>query len=102
MSYFGEPADQLQRDDFFDAAAYGLASAAAGKRFESFVPANDASGIVFDHHSDIDRLDNVLAEVLQALIFACLLLEGAIQARILDRDSDVVGYRLQQFEVFAR
>src|SRR5262245_14080361 len=102
MPYFCDAAEQLQRYDFFDAAAHSFTSAAAGERFERFVPADDAPGVVFNHDTDIDRLDDVLAEVLETLILAGLLLKGPIQTRIFDRDADIVRYRLEQLEIFAR
>src|SRR5262249_42577351 len=81
---------------------YRLAAASARKRFQGFVPADNTPGVIFHHDTNIDRFDDVLAEVLQALIFTRLLLEGPIQPGILDRDSNIVGDGFQQFEIFAR
>src|SRR5262249_25572790 len=78
------------------------APASTGECFERFVPTNNPTRIVLDHDTNIDRFDNVLAEVLQALVFTGLLLERAIQTRIFDRDSDIIGHRLQQLQILAR
>ena len=92
----------MRRNDLFGFAAERLVAAPAGQRFQSAVPADDPSFDVFDHHADVDRFNDVFAEILQALIFRRLLLERTVQARILERDADVIRHRFQQLQVFAR
>ena len=78
-----------------------LVAAQAGQRFQSAVPADDPSFDIFDNDTDVDRFNDVLAEILQALIFGRLLLQRTVQPRVLERNTDVIRHRFQQVEVFS-
>ena len=69
--------------------------------FHLRVPALDPFLQVNRENADIDGLDDVLVEFLQALIFGYLLLQAGVQTGVLDRDSDIAGHGLQQLHVFA-
>ncbi len=77
----------------------------AAQRIHSFhlrVPALDPIVQVDGKDSHVDRLDDVLVELLQPLELADLLLQPRIETRVLQSDADVAGQRFQQFHVFAR
>ena len=65
------------------------------------VPALHAIVQVDCQDSHVDRLDDVLVELLQPLKLADLLLEPCIEQRILQRDPNVAGQRFQQFHILA-
>ena len=50
----------------------------------------------------MQRLDDVLVEVLEALILGRALFERAIQAGVLESDGEVARYRFHQREIFGR
>ena len=51
---------------------------------------------------DVDRFDDVLAELLQPLVLFHLALQRAVERGVLDRDAHVAAKRQQQFHVHAR
>ena len=53
-------------------------------------------------HADLERLDDIFAEILQPLDLQRLLLERLIEPRVLDRNRQVTGDRRKQFQVVAR
>ena len=65
------------------------------------VPAFDAVVEVDGEDADVDGLDDVLVELLQALEFADFLFEAGIEAGVLEGDADVAGEGLEQLDVFA-
>src|SRR5205807_6784506 len=50
----------------------------------------------------VDRLDDILVELLQAFELRNLLLQSPIELRVLNGDADISGQRFQKFHVFAR
>ena len=65
------------------------------------VPALDAVVEVDGEDADVDGFDDVLVELLQALELGDLLLQAAIELRVLDGDADVAGQRFEHLHVFA-
>ena len=69
--------------------------------FHLRVPRLDAVFQIDRQHAHADGLDNVLVELLQPLVLAGFLLQRLVQTRVLHRDADVAGQRLQQLHVLA-
>ncbi len=63
----------------------------AGETLDLRVPALDAVFKVRRQNADVDRFDDVLAELLQPLVLLDLGGEAAIEAGVLDGDGDVAG-----------
>src|SRR5277367_2521587 len=74
----------------------------SGQLFHLRVPALDAVFEVDCEDADVDRLDDVLVKLFQALKLSNLLLQPAVELSILNCDADVAGERLQQLHIFAR
>ena len=53
------------------------------------------------HDANVDGFDNVLVEILEALVLTDFLFERGVEPGILNGDADVSGKGLQQFDVFA-
>ncbi len=70
--------------------------------FHLGVPRLDAILQIDGQHADVNGLDDVFVEILEALVLAHLLFERCVQARVLDRDGNVARESLQQLDVFAR
>ena len=69
--------------------------------FHLRVPALDALFQVDGKDADIDRLDDILVELLQPLVLGDLLLQAGVEASILNGDTDVAGHGFQQLHVLA-
>jgi hypothetical protein len=65
------------------------------------VPALDTVFEIDGKDADVNRLDDVLVELLEPLEFADLLFEPLIELGVLNGDSDVAGERFQQFHILA-
>jgi hypothetical protein len=65
------------------------------------VPAFDAVIQIGGQDSDVDGLDDVLAEVLEAFVLVDLALQRTIQARVFDSNADVPGERAQKLDIIA-
>ena len=82
----------------------GVQGLGAGQRVHHFhlrVPALDALFEIDGEDADVDRLDDVLVEFLEPLIFRGLLLQTGVEARVLQGDADVAGEGLEQLHVLA-
>ena len=66
------------------------------------VPGLDAVFEVLGQDADPERLDDVFAEVLEALDLNGFLLERLVEARVFDGDGDVAGDGGEQLKVIAR
>ena len=69
--------------------------------FHLRVPALDPLFQIDGENADVDRLDDILVELLQPLILGYLLFQAGVQARVLDGDADIAGQGFQQLHVFA-
>ena len=96
-----EGLDELRRKDRVQRLADGFGAAQRVHRFHLRVPALDAVVEIEREDADVDGLDDVLVELLQALELADLLFEARVEAGVLQRDADVAGQRLEQLDVFA-
>ncbi len=81
--------------------AEGFAAADRVHGFHLRVPALDAVFEIEGEDADIDGFDDVLVEFLQAFELADLFFQACVEAGVLQRDADVAGQRLEQFNVFA-
>ena len=63
------------------------------------VPALDAAVEVDCEDADVDRLDDIFVELLEALELGDFLLQAAVELGVLDGDADVAGERFQKLHV---
>ena len=96
-----EPGDKLRRQDSGDRLTQNLGARLLVHALHLRVPALDAVVEVDGEDADVDRFDDVLVELLEAFELRDLLLQPAVELRVLNGDADVAGQRLQQLHVFA-
>ena len=89
------------REDFAQRPCQRLPARQRIHHFHLRVPGLDAVGQIDRQHADVDRLDDILVEVLQPLVFGDFLFQRCVQPSILDGDTHVAGQRFQQLDVFA-
>ena len=69
--------------------------------FHLRVPALDAVFHVERHDADVDGFDDVLVEILQALVLRHFLLQRSVEPAVLDGDAEIAAERFEQLHVFA-
>ena len=98
---FVELLAQLRRKQFGKRRPRRL-RADAGQPLDLRVPAFHAVVETGRQYADVDRFDDVFAELLQPLVFVGFALQRTVEPRIFDRDRNVVRQRHQQFDIVAR
>ena len=96
-----ESGDEVRREDGGERLAQRVDARLRVHDLHLRVPALDPVVEVDGEDADVDRLDDVLVELLQALELGDLLLEPPVELRVLDGDADVAGQRFEQLHVFA-
>ena len=94
-----EPIDELGRQQFGELPSHRRRALDTGQPFDFIVPTADPILEIGRENADVDRLDDVLVKLLQALVFVDLALQRMVEARVLDGDADIVGERLEQLDV---
>src|SRR5687767_8329766 len=102
MLDFDQPLNNVRRNNIFNSPSYNLVSLTTSKGLQRLVPTHDATRIVLYDDSDVDRLNNVLAEILKTLKILGLLLKRMVETRIFNRNSDIIRHRFQNLEILAR
>src|SRR3954447_8071069 len=97
-----ELVDQLVREQVAQFTTKRVLALDPAELFDLGVPALDPVLQVHRQYTDINGFDDVLAELLQALVLFHLPLQGTVQRGVLDGDSDVSRQRDQQLDVDAR
>src|SRR5665213_507072 len=95
-----EAVEEVGGEDFGERAAQGFGAREGVHDFHLRVPALDAVLEVDGEDADVDGLDDVFVEVLEALEVGDLLLEAAVELGVLDGDADVTGEGFEEFDVF--
>ncbi len=93
---------QLGREKLGERTAQSRVAWDARQPLDLRVPALHAIVQIRRQYPDVDGLDDILAELLQPLVFLYLALQRAVQPRVLDRDADVAGQRSEQLHIVAR
>src|SRR5258707_1064331 len=70
--------------------------------FHAAVPGLDRAVEINGQNADVERFHDVFAEVLQARDFEGFLFQRGVQLRVIQRDGQVSGDGLHQFDVVAR
>src|SRR5215469_12402045 len=96
-----ELGDEFDREDLGERTAESVGARRGEHDFHLRIPAFDAILKIDCKDTDVDRLHDVLVEVVEALELEDLALEAAVKLGILDRNADVAGERLEQHHVFA-
>ena len=78
---------QVCGEQLGQAAAHRSLPRDAGQPFDLRVPALDTIIQIRRQNADVDRFDDVLAELLQPLVLFHLALQRTVQPRVLDRDA---------------
>src|ERR1700740_3210514 len=94
--------DQIRRQNFLQALANRVLPKNPEQTFKLRIPGFYSVFEINREHSDVERLDDILAEILEALDLHGLLFERLIKARILNGDRDVAGDRREKLKVIAR
>ena len=93
--------DELRREDGGERLAQNLGARLGVHDFHLRVPALDAVVEVDGEDADVDGLDDVLVELLEAFELGDLLFEAAVELGVLNGDADVAGEGFEQLHVFA-
>ena len=81
--------------------ADGFSAAEGVHGFHLRVPAFDAVVEIEGEDADVDGLDDVLVEFLEALELGDLFFEAGVEAGVLQGDADVAGEGFEQLDIFA-
>ncbi len=84
-----EAGDEVSRENRGDGLMEDVDAPLGVHALHLGVPALDAVVEVDGEDSDVDGFDDVLVELLEAFELGDLLLEAAVELRVLDRDADV-------------
>jgi hypothetical protein len=93
--------DELGREDACEFLADGLGAAEGVHGLHLRVPAFDAVVEIEGQDADVDGLDDVFVELLEALELADLFFQAGVEAGVLQGDADVAGQGFEQLDVFA-
>ncbi len=91
--------DKILRQHFRQAALQRFGARNGEQILELRIPGFDAVFQVHGDDADFERLDDILAEIFQALDLHRLLFEGMIEAGVFNGDGHVSGDGEKQFEV---
>src|ERR1700747_1162251 len=94
--------DQIRRQNFLQALATRVLPKNPEQPFKLRIPGFDSVFEINREHSDVERLDDILAEILEALDLHGLLFERLIKARILKDVRDVAANSREKLKVIAR
>ena len=94
--------DQRGGEKFRQSAAYRIGAPDAAQPLHLRIPAFDPVVETRRENADVNRLDDVLAEFLQALILVHFLFERPVEIGVFGGDADIIRQCLQQFDVVAR
>src|ERR1700733_14632146 len=92
--------DKLRRQHRGDRLTQNLGAALRVHALHLGIPTLDAIVEIYSEDPDVDRLDNILVELLKALELGNLLLQPSVKLCVLNGDADIAGERLQQLHVF--
>ena len=92
---------KLGREDSIERLGESLPARQGIHHFHLRVPALDAVLHVERHDAYVDGFDDILVEILEALVLSNFLLQRGIELCVLDRNAKVSTERLQEFDVFA-
>src|SRR6266852_2220769 len=94
-------ARQLLGQEGTELPANGLLARHAEKLFHAGVPGLDNTVQIHRQHADVQRFNDVFAEILEAGDLQRFLLEGTVKLRVVQRHGYVAGDRFHQFDVIA-
>ena len=100
-AHAGELLHHFGRKQLGEGMADGLLAQDTGQLLELRVPTLHAVVQVRRQDAHVDRLHNILAELLEPLVLFDFALQRAVEARVLDGDADIAGQREQKFHVHA-
>src|SRR5579884_197248 len=93
--------DQIVGEQSAQRPPHGLVARNAVHQLELRVPALDPVFQVHGQDSDVNRLDDVFAEILQSLVLIHLLLERLVQPRVFDGNAQITDHRLEKLQILA-
>ena len=70
-----KPLKKMMRNYIFSPFPECFTPAVPGEAFQRVIPTDDSSLHILDHDADVDGFDDVLAKILQVVIFRGLLLQ---------------------------
>src|SRR5438445_4663172 len=94
-------AHQLLGQEGAEPSANGFLARHAKKLFHAGVPGFDDAVQVHRQYADVQRFNDVFAEILEAGDLQRFLLEGTVKLRVVQRHRHVAGDRFHQFDVIA-
>src|SRR6266404_918161 len=94
-------AHQLLGQEGTEPSANGLLARHAEKLFHAGVPGFDNAVQVHRQYADVQRFNDVFAEILETGDLQRFLLEGTVKLRVVQRHRHVAGDRFHQFDVIA-
>ena len=93
--------DEVRRKHLVKFASDGVAARNVEQIFELRIPGFDAILEIDRDNADVQRFDDIFAEIFQTFDLQGFLLEGLVQPGVFDRDRDVSGDCVQKLEVLA-
>ena len=96
-----EPRDEIGREELGDGLPECIGARPGEQHLHLRVPALDPVIEIDSKDADVDGFDDVLVELLEPLEVGDLLLESAIELRVLNGDADVAGQRFEHLHLFA-
>ena len=98
----GDFRDEVRGEQLGESAAESLASRDIEQSLELRIPGFQAILAIHGEDADVERFDDVLAEVFETLDLRGLLLERLVEPGVFNGDGQVAGNGVEQFEVVAR
>src|ERR1017187_2802078 len=92
--------DKCRWKDVAQRTAQHFGAGRSVHHFHLRVPGLDAVFQIDSQHTYADGLDDVLVELLEALVLRSLALQRFVKARILQRDANVAGQGFEQLHIF--
>ena len=93
---------QLRRENLGRGPAQHSRPGQAVEHFHRRIPVLNAAREVFRHHARAARFENILVELLEALVFLDLLLKRFVEPCVLQGDAEIARQRAYQFDILTR